>query len=644
MRRYLIAIILLFLATRLVFLFICHPSFFEGETLQRGVLTHEIISGCMSRPLNEYRADHYSGGSVAAGLAAVPFFLLLGQNAFALKLAGLAFFTAALAIWYLLLQHFFSRRAAIFFSMLFIFSPAHFLNASVIAMGFHTESIAFTALAFFLFYKISFGDAMRSGRLFALGLVCGFGCYYIYTVGITVLAIFLSALFVNRALFRPRHLAAFAAGFIAGFSPWIYYNITHNFEGIYIIGTRLDKFFDMRNILQLWSRDYSVIRYLIRMHHQYIERISFGRIPGFVYFLCFILSCAWLAWQDRRRVRASRVLPMLCFPAIFSVAIQLCIQKSYMFYIIPVYPFIFAVIAITLDRLLASYNRITGSIALALAASIVMITSLPGYLNACSLDYAGYGLEKKGFSYNEFGLDDSMKTYRSKSGISKYIGYARNIGDPRDADRYLSSLIGDNLTASLTAGELAYIKKGAPRAYRAYLSNSIWNASDRGGEAGIGEAKRLMGVVPEEHEAGVIRNYADMLAIKVFNDEIGYDEARKRASQVWGGLYPLFYRRLGELSGAPSTFPIDEKYLPEYYEGVGRYVAGGLIFNYESDPNPFLDAISPEYRTFVCKGIGKKMREEADDEPVKMRIWKKTIGMLPPAYRKGCVKAFRAYQ
>src|SRR3989442_5493497 len=150
-------LLLLFVASRLLYLVLIDPSYlnldFLGEELYRGTIAQELITG-LTLPYIEYRADNYAGGSLVIGALAAGFFLLFGPTLFALKLAPLLLFTLALVFWYWTIQRYVGERVAGYFAVLFCVSPPPFTAYSVTAMGFHSESIVFSALTAFLLFRM----------------------------------------------------------------------------------------------------------------------------------------------------------------------------------------------------------------------------------------------------------------------------------------------------------------------------------------------------------------------------------------------------------------------------------------------------------------------------------------------------------
>src|SRR3989441_5153164 len=140
--------LLLFVASRLLYLVLIDPSNLSpqlADELYVGTIAQELVTG-PTLPFAEYRANNFSLGTLVIGALVAGFFRLFGPTLFALKLAPLLVSTLALVFWYWTIQRYASERVAGYFAMLFCFSPPVFTAYSVTAMGFHSESIVFSAL------------------------------------------------------------------------------------------------------------------------------------------------------------------------------------------------------------------------------------------------------------------------------------------------------------------------------------------------------------------------------------------------------------------------------------------------------------------------------------------------------------------
>src|SRR5205807_8589942 len=185
-------------------------------------------------PFTEYRGSNWMLGTLVMVALTSGFFLLFGPTLFALKLAALLVFTLALAFWYWTIQRAAGERVAGYFALLFCFSPPLFTAYSVTAMGFHSESILFSALTVFLLFRMLSVDKPSLAYPALLGLTAGFGLWFCYTYGLTLLAMLGCWLWYDKGMLRRTRFAWFALGFLVGFSPWIIINVQTHFAGLVI--------------------------------------------------------------------------------------------------------------------------------------------------------------------------------------------------------------------------------------------------------------------------------------------------------------------------------------------------------------------------------------------------------------------------
>lgn len=158
-----VGLIFLFLTLRLTVLFSYLESLYDQEEFYLGTIAREVIQGPIISLWDylDYKVEYVSGGVLTAGVMAVPFFLLFGQTYISLKLVGLLFALGTFLGWYIFLEKFFNRRAAIICALLFIFCMPFYIKMSLITKGQHPESNFFTILGLFVFYSIFFADKRR---------------------------------------------------------------------------------------------------------------------------------------------------------------------------------------------------------------------------------------------------------------------------------------------------------------------------------------------------------------------------------------------------------------------------------------------------------------------------------------------------
>src|SRR5439155_7980863 len=143
-------------------------------------------------------------------------------------------FTLALLFWYQTIRRAAGERVAGYFALLFCFSPPLFTDFSVTTMGFHSESIFFSALTVFLLFRILSEEKPSLAYPVLLGLIAGFGLWFAYIYGLTLMAMLGFWLLYDKGRFWRPHFAWFALGFLAGFSPWIIINVQNQFAGLVI--------------------------------------------------------------------------------------------------------------------------------------------------------------------------------------------------------------------------------------------------------------------------------------------------------------------------------------------------------------------------------------------------------------------------
>jgi hypothetical protein len=191
-----------------------------------GVLPVHLIDGLVL-PVLLYQQEAYAGGTVVTGLAAYPFFRVLGPTYFALKATALAFAVVAGLLFLLLVRRTAGERAAWIFAALYVLAPPVLQLHQVIAYGNHAELNVLIAAALLCAEAI----ARRGGVAlpFLLGIVSGFALYFDYAFA--VFAIVLGAAWLLRADGRGRTAAAFLPGLAIGLAPWFLFHGTWNVAG-----------------------------------------------------------------------------------------------------------------------------------------------------------------------------------------------------------------------------------------------------------------------------------------------------------------------------------------------------------------------------------------------------------------------------
>lgn len=152
------------------------PSVFVGEEVARGSIAQDWIDGPLL-PLLDYQYAPFFGGSLVTAALAVPSFLLFGPTLWALKLVPIATHLVALALLFLILDQFASRRAAWIGGLLFALTPPGYTLISTVAWGSHLESNALAMLCTWLFLDMHVDERGRARRRAVFGIAAGFSVW-----------------------------------------------------------------------------------------------------------------------------------------------------------------------------------------------------------------------------------------------------------------------------------------------------------------------------------------------------------------------------------------------------------------------------------------------------------------------------------
>src|SRR3989454_2362389 len=244
--------VLLFVASRLLYLLLIDPSYLSpqlDDELRVGTMAQELVTG-LKMPFTEYRGSNWMLGTLVMGALTSGFFLLFGPTLFALKLAALLVFTLALAFWYWTIQRAAGERVAGYFALLFCFSPPLLTAYSVAAPGGHGESLLFSALTVFLLFRMLSDERGSLAFPALLGLTAGVGLWFDYIYGLPLLALLGVWLWQDTGMLWRTRFACFALGFLVGFSPWIVIDVQTHFAGLVIHGKNVWEHF---RLAYLWE-------------------------------------------------------------------------------------------------------------------------------------------------------------------------------------------------------------------------------------------------------------------------------------------------------------------------------------------------------------------------------------------------------
>jgi hypothetical protein len=186
------------------------------------LLVAEALRGGWAIPFHDLQADPYAGGSLVFSMLMAVAGFVAGSSLTVLKGVALAWNALGLWFWLVAVDYRFGRRAAHLLGLLWLAAPPVFVVFNVLALGSHSDAVTITGLQLLLFYRW-LDEPSRAGRLFAFAAAGGLGVWFTYSAALPLAAMVAYAL-ATGALPVARWPVA-AAGFLAGFSPWIAYNL-----------------------------------------------------------------------------------------------------------------------------------------------------------------------------------------------------------------------------------------------------------------------------------------------------------------------------------------------------------------------------------------------------------------------------------
>lgn len=426
-------IILVYILFRLLLVSSQRDEIFDSNELFSGTLAIELIRG-LSLPLKYCMPDNHNFGSIINGILIVPFYLVFGPSSASAKMVSILFSLGVLVFSYLLLNRFFNRRAAAITSLLFIFSPTIYTKSSVLSIGSHPESNLFSVAMIFIFYLVFFGHKKSNRSFILLGLISGFACFYSYICGITLLVLLIFWFAFDRKSFLKPQFYLFFLFFIIGFSPRLYFasGTKHAFKyGI--------DFLQFSFSLQESSFSHNILKAKIFLLKDLPQLFNFEHDPPFIqyiYYSFFLMSLLYylsrsiksiIPFKNRKRGMVKESL-LLAFPFIFSLAYILsryAIWGTWQCagYLVPLYPFIFIIIAISFEHTLCRENN---GFLKALSSVLLGLILLAGFyenLALISFQKIGRGFMWKGYFYRFFGEQVGSQNFNNE----KFLELIRKI-------------------------------------------------------------------------------------------------------------------------------------------------------------------------------------------------------------------------
>jgi len=238
-----LALLLLACAVLRGFLILAPPDdFFENgaiphEEMLRGIAAQELLDGPLA-PIQRYQVNNFWGGSLVVSMLATVPYAVFGAKLVALRGVALLFGLACVAILFVLLHRHSSPRAAWIGATLLAFAPPGYAMSSCTTYGTHLEA---NALALLVVCLVLEEQRSRPGlsnaghaRTFLLGFAAGFALWFGFSLLLVLAAWILHEFARDRAFMLGRRAGFLALGFLAGFWPWIRYQLVHGWSGLEI--------------------------------------------------------------------------------------------------------------------------------------------------------------------------------------------------------------------------------------------------------------------------------------------------------------------------------------------------------------------------------------------------------------------------
>jgi hypothetical protein len=414
-------------ASRVVLVLAGIDAVYFDEEHTTGLLAKHLVEG-LRAPFFDYQlADHHAG-TLFMGALVAPLFALWGQSLFVLKLAPIAVHVVAATVWFMCCDRFFGRRVALIVGLLFILPPQLLARFSAITVGYHPESIAFTAVAVYALFRMTSTVHHRLVWCGIFGLVCGLGVWFAYIFVPTLLTSLVFWYLADRRFFLSRGFVVFLVGLTVGLAPWLVYNTGHAWAGAAWLSRGSVE-------LAFATRARALVAFLTVDVYRSLTTTAGALVrPDIVSSLYAVVIGASYGSLLIRRLRSrSSVEPapetwLLLYPWALAVLYAANLEPAsgrgsiehYGYegfrYLVPLYPILFVIMAIALARALdarALVRRTAGC-----AIGLLAVAGLVGLGELMSTRNIGRALVYKPYSYKDIGFQRGRHVPLNVTGLS----------------------------------------------------------------------------------------------------------------------------------------------------------------------------------------------------------------------------------
>ena len=666
-KRILLIFVILFLILRLLIILTDISQIWNFEELYAGGLAHGIITGPLIKPISNYQQSPWEVGHLLGGFLAIPFFLLFGQSLVSLKLLPMAFSLGTFVVWFLFLKKFFSPKAALISGLLFLFPPPYYTKLTLIFWSSHCEASFFSALTLFIFFNIFFENKNYLKHFIFFGLFSGFGFCFSYIHVITVITCIIFWYLIDKLFIFKKPFGYFVIGLTIGLIPWSIYNLSSGFRGFYVYGKPIIEInYNLSNLVLKFK---AIITYAIPDSFGF----TFVKIRGFelfsnLYLIVFLISFVFLIYNmknssvklilalipsERFNIDSKNIPKELLFVIYIPLfIIMLTLSSLYSLpssfasdnpgslvynyrYIIPLFPFLFAVIAIGFSNI--KFSKKSGMIIPALF--IIYLVTIGIYENSklISPNKLAKGFIFKGYDYY-LPLERKFKSLKSEKDIIEGLNILKMADEEYKLVGY--NLIGEQVgynSGGVSLKALTFFEKINPENKQFYTSGlgkslaSIYKYRN-----GL-PTDEIINKIPSEYIPFIFEGYGKELGRKYQNftfisydpktwlkvkwdisvciDKINkLDERYKRYAYIGLGEHICLWDLYNHLYiGTKIISNVDDKYKPYCYLGYALEL-GRMRFGFvaESEELCFIQGINKKF--FSLHKIPKKLNNFYTEE------------------------------
>ncbi|MDD5729502.1 MAG: hypothetical protein PHN57_00025 [Candidatus Omnitrophica bacterium] len=350
-----LAILCAFLASRLVIAFFYLDTVYGGDERYIGFISKELFS--LKLPFFDYATSSRGISEIIPAVSFLPFSFLFGNSYIVLKIFALFLSTAGLIIWYKLMKRI-SLKAALIFSVLYVFSPVIFTNSTLMIFpGQYTITLA-SGLFLALFLKV----IEKKGSVFiysCMGFIAGMAIWYSYAFLAFLSLCFAVWLKNEREFFMKRKFIAFAVFFVLGILPWFSYNLSHVFNGMEIHG---QKFYEL-GLKNLYFNAKEIFGFFIPAIFSFSASHYWAGYPYYALFiLCFLLLMKKNGnFADLSLLcgpRGALQFIVVCFACLYVILLAFSSLDLKVRYLFNLFPFIFSILALGICLLNATLQKV----------------------------------------------------------------------------------------------------------------------------------------------------------------------------------------------------------------------------------------------------------------------------------------------